>query len=109
MKRLRKLIIYTLVVFIATTVSACAEMYKKPCKEPCTTSNEKFVYSIQFNAKTGELEVLNKNNERVKPKPVNFPEEHLPVEAIVNVHTIIEAKGSCLVIVNGRVYNVCLF
>ncbi|MES9946295.1 MAG: hypothetical protein ABW080_15170 [Candidatus Thiodiazotropha sp.] len=109
MKHLSKIITHTLVVFIATTFSACAEMPTKPCKDPCSTPTDRFVYSIQFNAKTGELEVLDKNGKAVEPKVLNLPEEPLPVKAIVNVHTIIEAKGSCFVIVNGKAYNVCLF
>ncbi|MES9850078.1 MAG: hypothetical protein ABW145_16975, partial [Candidatus Thiodiazotropha sp.] len=74
-----------------------------------SSQTDKFVYSIQFNAESGKLEILNSERQVVKGKPINFPEEHLPVDAIINVHTIIEAKGSCLIIVSGFVYNLCPF
>lgn len=111
MKQIRKIVVHTLMVFFATTLTACAEIYTKPCKEPCSEPQpqDKFVYSIQFNAKTGNLEILDKNNEAVQGRPLNLPEQPLPVDAIINVHTIIEAKGSCLLIVDGLLFNLCSF
>ncbi|MCG7976832.1 MAG: hypothetical protein AB2565_19580 [Candidatus Thiodiazotropha endolucinida] len=103
MKRLRNCVLLTLIVFFASTITACAEMYKKPTDD----KTDKFVYSIQFNAASGKLEVLDKEGQIIRGKPINFPEEHLPVNAIINVHTIIEAKGSCLIIFNRQVFNIC--
>lgn len=107
MKRLRNFISLTLIVFFATTITACAEMYRKPGGGADSSQTGKFEYSIQINAKTGNLVILNNEGKTVQGKPVAFPEEPLPVDAIVNVHTIIEAKGSCLIIVRGFVYNLC--
>jgi hypothetical protein len=107
MKRLKTLAAQILVVFSATTFSACAEVYKKPAPEVKPVPEDKFVYTIQFNAKSGKIELLNKERELIKPQRTNFPKEPIPVKAIINVHTIIEAQGSCLVIVDGVVYNVC--
>jgi hypothetical protein len=101
MTRLNKLVIQTLIVFLSTSVTACAEVYKQP------TPEGKFVYSIQFNSDSGEIGILNKDREIVKPIQTNFPKEPLPVEAIIKVHTIIEAKGSCILIIDNKVYNIC--
>ncbi|MES9950084.1 MAG: hypothetical protein ACH255_15220 [Candidatus Thiodiazotropha sp.] len=106
MKRLRNLMAQSLIIFLASTVSACAEMYKKT-DNGTSSQTDKFEYSIQFDAKSGKLIILNNEGKAITGKPIKFPEEHLPVDAIINVHTIIEAKGSCLIIVNGVVYNVC--
>ncbi|MEW8692148.1 MAG: hypothetical protein AB2535_13730 [Candidatus Thiodiazotropha endolucinida] len=106
MKRLRNFISLTLIVFFASTITACAEMYKKPGNDS-SSQTDKFEYSIQFDAKSGKLVILNSEGKAITGKPVKFPEEHLPVDAIINVHTIIEAKGSCLIIVSGFVYNLC--
>ncbi|MEW8052141.1 MAG: hypothetical protein AB2792_22800 [Candidatus Thiodiazotropha sp.] len=106
MKRLRNFISLTLIIFFASTITACAEMYRKPGNGN-SSQTDKFEYSIQINAKTGNLVILNNEGKAIPGKPVNFPEEPLPVDAIMNVHTIIEAKGSCLIIVRGFVYNLC--
>ncbi|MEW8289677.1 MAG: hypothetical protein AB2672_04030 [Candidatus Thiodiazotropha endolucinida] len=106
MKRLRNFISLTLIIFFASTITACAEMYRKP-GNGTSSQADKFEYSIQINAKTGKLVILNNEGKAITGKPVKFPEEHLPVDAIINVHTIIEAKGSCLIIVSGFVYNLC--
>ncbi|MCU7864311.1 MAG: hypothetical protein KZQ92_10080 [Candidatus Thiodiazotropha sp. (ex Lucinoma borealis)] len=107
MKRLRNIIAQILIIFIASTISACAEIYKKPSKDPDSANSDNFVYSINFDSKSGGFVIRNEDGKAIEGKPVNFPQEPLPVDAIINVHTIIEAKGSCLVIFNGRVYNVC--
>ncbi|MES9924159.1 MAG: hypothetical protein ABW152_08715 [Candidatus Thiodiazotropha endolucinida] len=106
MKRLRNFISLTLIVFFASTITACAEMYRKP-DNGSSSQTDKFEYSIKFDAKSGKLVILNNEGKAITGKPVKFPDEHLPVDAIINVHTIIEAKGSCLIIVSGFVYNLC--
>jgi cytochrome b involved in lipid metabolism len=96
--------------FVATTVTACADVYKKPCKEPCSTTQGTFSYSLKINADTRSasfLEVYDNKGERILPEKVPYPEKPLPVKAIINVHTIIEAEGSCMIIIDGKVYNVC--
>jgi hypothetical protein len=99
MKRTNQFIAKTLLFFAAATVTVYAD----------TTPND-FKYSIKINADTTTnryIEVYNKDGERVLPKKVHFPKEPLPVDAIINVHTIIEAEGSCLLIIDGEVFNVC--
>ncbi|MCU7885964.1 MAG: hypothetical protein KZQ82_17375 [Candidatus Thiodiazotropha sp. (ex Lucinoma annulata)] len=108
MKRLRNLITQTLVIFLASTISACAGMYQKPGQNPDSPNPDNSSYTIKFNSESGNLVILNNEGKVIPGKRINFPEEHLPVKAIVNYHTIIEAVGSCLIIVNGYVYNYCL-
>ena len=63
-------------------------------------------YSIAFK-KDGGFVVRDAQGAVVEPRRLNLPAEPLPVTAIVDVNAVVEAKGSCIVIINGFWYRIC--
>jgi hypothetical protein len=63
-------------------------------------------YSVDF-LDNGDVVVKDSKGNVLEGKPVNLPENPIPVKAIIDYDTIIEAQGSCLVIINGKLYNRC--
>ncbi len=100
MKRYLNQYIMVLLSALLIPLSACAT--DKVMKKPGYGGGE-VKFSVDFRT-DGTIVVRDRDGRVVKPGPLDLP---LEVKAIVNIHSIVEAKGSCYVIHNGRLYRTC--
>ena len=100
MKVLLKKLSLAVIPVLFIPLTACAGSYNK------SKPQESVKYTITF-LKGGEAVIRDARGNILEGKRLNLPEKPLPVKAIVNYNTIIEAEGSCLILIGGYYYDYC--
>ncbi len=97
---------------ISIPLAACTVNYKIGTPIPAVnyydiekpTPETKVKYSVDFLSDGNVVVKTSKGVIVKKRRKLDLPQNPLPVKAIVNHHSIIEAQGSCLVIIDGYLY-----
>ena len=103
MKKYLSKILLTFSTALLIPLSACAAGHtmKKP-----ENGGDDVKFTIGFKG-DGSFVVRGRDGKVLEPKRLNLPQEPFKVDAIVDFHTIIEAKGSCFILINGFWYRFC--